>query len=371
MSVNLLDVERKGKPPRVLTATSEPGVYTAVSASNPRIVYRITGVGTPFVVCPCPASQLDRDCWHRAEALRIGGFNSYASPPQTESKESEEDMGKQTETAVSTWVDYEWEDDGTEDIAPAFPYIKIVQATSGMAGASRHAGEFYHSDTEAYSPHLDVVALVKRNTRALFEKDADQPSCSSPDGFVPFENTPLWDKKEVVFQEGPMLVPHDRPVGCGGCQFSQWVEGKPPACKLSMALLVDRSEKNDGSDLAMLRVGGKSLKPFRQFVAKNVVAKRRPLYSYNLTLTTQEFSEPGKKWFELRIAPSDLALDQAKAYNALVKEQRGKFEANAAMDHLDQDEAPSAMVDEWGDGSESYATNTPTHSTLSEPAPLT
>lgn len=330
-----------------LTPTATPGVYTAMSASSPGIVYQVTGVGTPFVVCPCPASQLDRACWHRTEALRLGGFG----PPQTESEESK-DMPKQTETAVSTWVDYEWEDDGTEDIAPAFPYIKLVQATSGMAGASKHAGEFYHSDTEAYSPHLDVVALVKRNTRALFEKDADQPSCSSPDGFVPFDNTPLWDKHEVNLPDGPMLVPHARPVSCGGCQFSQWVDGKPPACKMSMALLVDRSDANDGSDLAMLRVGGKSLKPFRQFVAKAVVAKRRPLYSYNLTLTTQEFSEPGKKWFELRIAPSDLTMDQAKAYNALVAEQRGKFEASAT-DHINDDATPAAA--EWGDGSESYA----------------
>lgn len=330
---------------RTLTPTATPGVYTAPSASSRGIIYSITGVGTPFVVCPCPASQLDRPCWHRTEALRLGGFG----PPQTESEE----MPKQTETAISTWVDYEWEGDGTEDIAPAFPYIKIVQATSGMAGASKHGGEFYHSDTEAYTPHLDAVVLVKRNTRALFEFEAESPSCSSPDGFAPFENTPLWDKKEAIFKEGPALVPHSRPVGCGGCQFSQWVEGKPPACKLSMALLVDRSEGNDGSDLAMLRVGGKSLKPFRNFVAKAVVAKRRPLYSYNLTLTTQEFSEPNRKWFELRIAPTDLTMDQARAYSALVAEQRGKFEASAT-DHIDDEAAPAAPADQWGDGSESY-----------------
>lgn len=66
-----------------LIGTERPGVYLAESERSPGVFYPITGVGTAFVVCACPAAQHGRACKHAAEALgesrRIIKENSHVS----------------------------------------------------------------------------------------------------------------------------------------------------------------------------------------------------------------------------------------------------------------------------------------------------
>ena len=100
-----------------------------------------------------------------------------------------------------------WESDGNEDIAPSFPVITIVQPTSRMPGAEKHVGEFWHSDRETFGATLDVVGLVKRETRAIFEEGSDTPACMSIDGKVPQANMPLWSKEYINLRDGEKPVP--------------------------------------------------------------------------------------------------------------------------------------------------------------------
>ena len=58
----------------VLIPTVQPGVFWAPSRSKPSVWYEVRGVGTPFVVCSCPAADFARGCWHRTAALAKGGF---------------------------------------------------------------------------------------------------------------------------------------------------------------------------------------------------------------------------------------------------------------------------------------------------------
>lgn len=81
----------KVREPRILIETSEPGVYLARSQSHPNVLYRVTGVGTPFVCCGCPAAEANRSCWHRQEGLAKGGFFE-AVAAEKEIEEEEKDM---------------------------------------------------------------------------------------------------------------------------------------------------------------------------------------------------------------------------------------------------------------------------------------
>lgn len=215
---------------------------------------------------------------------------------------------------IVKWEDFgqaDWEDDGTEDVQPSFPYIKITQGTSTMEGAGKHGGDFWHSDTEEYTPTLNVVALVMRETRALFgDENSEAPACVSADGHAPLPDQPQWS--------GAV-----QPETCGDCPFSSWgPNNEAPKCKASKVLLVDRG----AGDLAQLRVSGKSIKPLRQFIARRCKPKRRPLYSFRLELSTRELSEPGKKWHELVVDAEDLTPQEAMGYSELLRAQRTAFE---------------------------------------------
>lgn len=212
-----------------------------------------------------------------------------------------------------SWEDFgqmDWEDDGTDDVQPAFPMIKIVQGTSTMEGAGKHGGDFWHSDTEEYESTISVVALVKRETRALFEEGRVEPSCLSVDGKVPLPNQPKWAGQV-------------QPAACVECPFSAWGEDNtPPPCKNSEVLLVDRGN----GDLAQLRVNGKSIKPLRQFIARKCKPKSLPLYAYRLTLGTRELSGDGKKWHELTLSGELMQPAEAKVYSDMLRAQREQFE---------------------------------------------
>lgn len=221
---------------------------------------------------------------------------------------------------VVSWDDFkgnDWESDGTDDITPSFPSIKIVQGTSTMDGAGRHGGDFWHSDTEDFTPTLECVALVRRETRAYFEEGADGPQCLSTNGIEPLPAQPYWATR------GP------QPQVCDHCPLAQWGEDNtPPPCKLSNVLLIDRGE----GDLAQLRISGKSLRVLRQFIARRCRPKRLPLYAYRLTMRTVERSEPSKKWHELVIDGELMTPAEAQKYSDVLRAQREQFERGLKQD---------------------------------------
>lgn len=230
----------------------------------------------------------------------------------------------------------EFEPDGNEDIPASYPAIKIVQATSVMQGSKKHVGEFWHSDVEDYEPTLDVVGILKRDTRAYFPEGAQEPACASNDGIVPRADQALWKDKE-------------QPASCAECPLSVWGDdGTPPPCRESMVLLVDRNP--DGyPDLAQLRIGGMSIRPYKRFVGRKLAPKKLPIYTQRLHLTTAEKAEAGKNWMELIIEGEPLPREKVLEYVALLRVERSRFEQSLGHE---PEEAPAQT---WGDGSESFA----------------
>lgn len=249
----------------------------------------------------------------------------------------------------------ELEPDGTEGIAPSFPIVKIVQGTSSMDGAGKHGGDFWHSDSEEFEGTIDVVALLMRHTQAFFPRDAVEPACSSSDGVSPRPNQPLWRSAVVELANGGITdVPEQAPAYCRDCPFSLWIDDQPPPCRASVMLLVERA---DGS-LAQLRVGGKSMQPWRRFVSRRLAPKQLPLYTQRLHLYTEERSEPGKKWFELRVDAQPLTRAEVARNVALLRAERQRFEASvaAAAQEADEERASNqpAGQDDWLDGTASF-----------------
>jgi len=245
-------------------------------------------------------------------------------------------MTTPTGTALISYEGIDFEPDGNEDIKPSFPVIKMVQATSVMAGSKRHVGEFWHSDYEDYSPSLDVVGLLKRDTRAFFLEGQREPACASNDGITPRADQPYWEDKE-------------QPATCAECPLSVWGDdGTPPPCRQSMVLLVDRNPEGE-PDLAQLRIGGMSITPYRRFVGRKLAPKKLPIYTQRLRLSTTEKAEAGKNWMELVIEGEPLPREQVMKYVGILRAERTRFEQS--VQH--EPEAPAAQT--WGDGSESYA----------------
>lgn len=232
----------------------------------------------------------------------------------------------------------DWESDGNEDIQPSFPTITIVQNTSRMEGADNHVGEFWHSDWEAYTPEVECVGLVKRDTRALFEEGSDKPVCMSADGKVPLANMPLWEKDYVSVRGGASIKVGAAVSECMDCPFGQWINDAPPVCKESFVLLVDRGE----GDLAQLRFGGMSIRPYKQFVSRKLAPKKLPLFSHRLVLSTKGQSDAGKKWRELVIEGELMRPTEAQRYNDILRAQRERFEKGITSE--------GGQVEQWMDG---------------------
>jgi hypothetical protein len=231
-----------------------------------------------------------------------------------------------SDNVLAAYSGHEWESDGTEDIQPSFPILKIVQPTSSMEGASKHGGEFYRTDTGEFYPTVEVVPLIQRETRAYFEEGHDNPSCMSPDAKAPLPNQPLWAEGE-------------QPTACADCPFSQWGEDNtPPPCKLSYVVLCDLD-----NEMVQLRIGGKSMKPWRNFVSKKIRPRKLPLCSHRVTLGTAEHSEPGRRWNEMVVQDATLLPPEtASEYNAVLYGERFRFE-QAVREVVDEGaEAPRA-----------------------------
>lgn len=207
-----------------------------------------------------------------------------------------------------------WEGDGTDDVPPVFPVVKIVQGTSTMKDADNHIGEFWRSDVEEFYPELNIVPLFQRETRAMFMEGESLPACVSADGHVPLPDQPAWDGKV-------------QPQACGDCPFSQWGEdpqGRPiaPKCRNSYLVLAD----HDG-DLVQFRVSGMSIAPWRSFIARRVRPKNLRLCQFAVTLSTERRQDGGKKWSELRVEAERLPDELASQYNAVLAYERQRFVA--------------------------------------------
>ena len=238
-------------------------------------------------------------------------------------------MVREERSELALYQQGQWESDGTETIAPSFPVVKGVQATSSMKDAGRHGGEFWRSDTEEYLPSLDIVALFQRDTRAFFVEGNDQPSCMSGDGIMPLPNQPLWETRG-----------ERAPTFCAVCPLSQWGDdGKPPSCKESKVVLADME-----GELVQLRIGGTWIRPWTRFIAKRLRPKKLPLCSQRLHLTTDEKSEPGKKWYELVVEAEALPYAEAVRYNSVIQYERQRFEA-AIAEGATHDDAARTVVD--------------------------
>lgn len=242
------------------------------------------------------------------------------------------------ETTSPVPFDQEWSDaqlSGIEDIQPAFPFIKIVQATSTMTGGSQHLGHFYFTDTEEFVPELDCVPLVRRQTRAMFSDGETTPVCMSADGVVPLPGQSLWETgKWFDAQKGEHRVAPSQsqagsnagrqPRACGECPLSEWEDDTPPPCGAADVWLVLR-DGGDGEP-AQLRIKGKGIRPSRNWIRRACVQKKLPLFAFRLSISTEERNEPGKKWFQPVFTSEELPPAKRAEYRAFLIGERQRFE---------------------------------------------
>ena len=252
-------------------------------------------------------------------------------------------------TTLSLWEAPEggWEDDGNDDILPRFPMIALQPANA------RNPGKFLHSDTEEVTDSLDIVVLVRRETRALFEDEAEKPICRSDDGRTPAPHQPLWDGRDSINLQniGKVAVTQSYPPSlCTLCPFSRWGDnGEPPACGNSYILLVDRGQ----NDLAQLRVKGTSIKPYRDFIASKVTPKGRKSFWFRIKVTSvYREAGPTRKWYEMAFNGSLLSQEEAEGYNAILRAQKARFEETVKAQGeeveawVEPDDEPSAWMAE-------------------------
>lgn len=249
-----------------------------------------------------------------------------------------------TRTNAAVAAPNEWAgfaSDGTEEIAPSFPIIKIVSGTSQMTGASKHAGEFFRSDTEEYLPELEVVPLFQKATRAVFADGSDTPLCRSDNGKEPMPYQQLWSQRTFKTANGQEHdVIGDQPRSCLDCRFGQWGDNdEPPVCRENVVVLVDAGN----GELAQLRIPPSSIGVWRRFIARKLKPKKMPLCSQALTLTTVEKSKPGKKWYELVIDAAQLSPAEAAAYNAVLQYEAENFERAVTLPV--DDDLPANVID--------------------------
>ena len=245
---------------------------------------------------------------------------------------------KATATDLAEYRDYdgEWEDDGSEDIGTVLPVVKLVQSTSQMKDSSRNGGYFWRSDTEDFYPNIDIVPLLMRETRALFEEGKEQPGCMSPGGRKPRPNMPYWAERN-----------QEQPETCGECPFSEWgADGTPPPCKNSYMVAAVWLDDLDAvptgkEDIVQIRIAGKSIRPWKQLVAKAIHSKKLPLFAFKLRLMSEEFTAAGKKAHVLTFEHSLLPKSVAQVLNVRLREERSRMEAAADQAVQVDDDAPA------------------------------
>ena len=224
----------------------------------------------------------------------------------------------------------EFAPDGAEDLQITFPSIKLIQGTTrGIAGSSKHIGEFYHEDTGEYEDALEVIPLYMQTQRALFEEDLESPSCMSVDGAEPLPNQPLWRKNVAKFKNGDWEVPlTGQPRICAACPLSQFAEdGTPPVCGETILMMVQR----DDESFARLRIGRTGLKPVRDAAKKlQYKGKRLPIFTAMWTFRSFEKEAPGRKWSQLEVSTAPLSNDEIVRISKLAMDIRRDIQTVAA-----------------------------------------
>lgn len=235
-----------------------------------------------------------------------------------------------------------WASDGNDDAPIHYPLIKMVHATSRMTDdAPKHAGEFWHDDLERFTETLEIVGLVRKDSRALFMEGSESPVCRSSDGKTPEPGGEIWGMEMVQLRKAaqPQMLPHAEPSSCASCVFGQWFDKTPPPCKSSIVLLVDRP----GIGPARMQLSGKSIRPYNDLIGR-IRGKKHRLFFYKLTLSTVRKSEGGNTWYELAPIKAELLpVEEMHRYNEIVRELTPAFDAVA---HVDEDEIPSAFMAE-------------------------
>jgi len=170
------------------------------------------------------------------------------------------------------------------------PITRLVQGTSRDIDP-RYMGQFLRNVDSVYKPELLVALLGIARSRALFTGAnlADPPVCASADAIVPLE----------VVETSPPGMTGLVKTGptCAECVFSQWGsardaqgnERKGQACKFTYnVLMLDL----DDHMVSVMRIGGTSLMPFRNYMTGGKMGKR-PAWAVETTITSerQEFDQ--------------------------------------------------------------------------------
>jgi hypothetical protein len=225
---------------------------------------------------------------------------------------------------------------GITDLSPddfSIPVLKLIQSTTKIDDADKHAGKWYRSDTGEIitSPQALIIGIAK--SRVLFPSDYTGDGvtlCRSDDGHAPRVDyigsmiyfMPGTEKRRPIVSEATADKDDDRnmaiPAACADCPLSQWgTEGGKPPCRLSdnWAALLDEG------DPALIRFGGSAAKMSAKLrnLARAATAKRKSLY---IALSAHfEKGDSGNYWVPditpiKETVPADL-IETAKAFMGL------------------------------------------------------
>lgn len=256
-------------------------------------------------------------------------------------------------------------DDGIgNNVRAIFPSVKVVTGTSSsIKDYGKHGGEFYRSDTEEFCGTIDGVIIQSQFSRALFA-DTAAPICKSLDGIAPAADQPVWRMEAFKTKKGDVVTrPHPEPRNCGTCYFSQFVNGAAPLCSEGFLSLVDVACDPLAPELVEMRFSRTALSAFRRFIGSLKAMKftrtsakvGMPSYSHSVHFYTEEEAREGKAWFQLRIDKERLEPRLVADYANLAKALRSQWQDHVARAEFEDEAAPVAVDDGWGDGTQSFA----------------
>lgn len=231
------------------------------------------------------------------------------------------------------YADIDFADDGVneERIVLKWPDIKLIQGTTrGIPGSERHIGDFYHTDTNEYVETLDVIPLIARDQRALFEEgDSESPVCISLDGIRPEPNQLAWTKPLLRLRGlGEVSVGLEpQPAYCKDCPFSQFAEdGTPPPCGETILMMVMREDRS----FARLRIGRTGLGPVRNRISRLINgSKRLPIFTAMWSFSSHSAEKGNRKWAQLDVTTRPLQVDEIREVNEVVRAMRAEMEGVA------------------------------------------
>lgn len=187
------------------------------------------------------------------------------------------------------------------------PRRKIVQGTTRNVDATL-AGQFYDTVGETAKKVLHAVPLRYSHTRAMFtDGDFTDKSliCASRDGRVP---------RSDIAQPANTV--------CEGCPYAQWgQDGAKPACAAGYTFLMLDADEDDAP--FMVTFAGTAIKAARKLISA-VALKKRPLYTFFLTMTTEMQQDNRGKWyapkFQIGDNPGDIGryVELYAGYKAVV-----------------------------------------------------